>query len=127
MEKRKLKPSRTRRPKERIGISALVAEVSEETGFTKKDVKLVYNTICKVIKNRMWNGQSVILPFLGTIMPFIKPRCRRMALYGGKREPELIDVPPKWKLMFVPMQSTKEEFASKEVTQEQENSIYEDN
>ena len=127
MEKRKLKSVSARRPKKRIGIDAIVAEVSIETGFNKGDVKLVYQTICKVIKNRMWKGESVILPLLGTIMPFIKPRGMRHALYGGKKEPKLIEVPPKWKLLFVPMRSTREEFASKEVTKKQEDSIYEDN
>ena len=127
MEKRKLKSVSARRPKKRIGIDAIVAEVSMETGFNKGDVKLVYQTICKVIKNRMWKGESVILPLLGTIMPFIKPRGMRHALYGGKKEPKLIEVPPKWKLLFVPMRSTREEFASKEVTKKQEDSIYEDN
>ena len=127
MEKRKLKSVSARRPKKRIGIDAIVAEVASETGFNKGDVKLVYQTICKVIKNRMWKGESVILPLLGTIMPFIKPRGMRHALYGGKKEPKLIEVPPKWKLLFVPMRSTREEFASKEVTKKQEDSIYEDN
>ena len=97
MEKRKLKSVSARRPKKRIGIDAIVAEVSIETGFNKGDVKLVYQTICKVIKNRMWKGESVILPLLGTIMPFIKPRGMRHALYGGKKEPKLIEIPPKWK------------------------------
>ena len=127
MEKRKLKSVTARRPKKRIGIDAIVAEVSIETGFNKGDVKLVYQTICKVVKNRMWKGESVILPLLGTMMPFIKPRGMRHALYGGKKEPELIEIPPKWKLLFVPMRSTREEFANKEVTKKQENSIYEDN
>jgi len=127
MKKRKLKATSARRPKERIGIDAIVSEVASETGFNKGDVKLVYQTICKVIKNRMWNGQSVILPLLGTMMPFIKPRGIRHALYGGKKEPKLIEVPPKWKLLFVPMRSTREEFANKGVTKKQEDSIYKDN
>ena len=127
MEKRKLKSVTARRPKKRIGIDAIVAEVSIETGFNKGDVKLVYQTICKVVKNRMWKGESVILPLLGTMMPFIKPRGMRHALYGGKKEPELIEIPPKWKLLFVPMRSTREEFANKGVTKKQEDSIYKEN
>lgn len=125
MTKRKLKPAISRRPKVRIGIDEIVAEVSKETGFSKKDIKEVYNTICKVIRKRMWDGESVIIPLLGTIMPFIKPRCYRHALYGGKRDPELIEVPPKWTIRFVPIRNLKEEFANKEVTKEQEDSIYE--
>lgn len=126
MEKRKLKTALARRPKDRIGLDAIVSEVANETGYTKKDIKVVYKTICKVIKKRMWNGQSVIIPFLGTLMPFLKPRCVRHALYGGQKESRLIEVPPKWTIRFVPMRSTKEEFANKKVTKEQEDSIYVD-
>ena len=123
---RKLKPSSARRPKDRIGIDAIVADVAKETGFTKGDIKTVYRAICKVIKKRMWNGQSVIIPYLGTLMPFIKPRCTRHALYGGQKDPELIEVPPKWTIKFVPIRGVKEEFANKPVSKEQEDSIYVD-
>jgi nucleoid DNA-binding protein len=126
MEKRKLKSAISRRPKDRIGIDTIVKEVSRETGFTQQDIKEVYKVICKVIKKRLWNGQSVIIPFLGTIMPFIKPRCTRHALYGGRKEAELIEVPPKWTVKFVPIRNLKEEFANKTVTKEQEDSIYKD-
>tara|TARA_R110002074_G_scaffold282659_1_gene454248 strand:- start:377 stop:757 length:381 start_codon:yes stop_codon:yes gene_type:complete len=126
MEGRKLKSALARRPKDRIGLDSIVSEVAKETGYTKKDIKIVYKAICKAIKKRMWDGQSVIIPFLGTLMPFIKPRCKRHALYGGKKEPALIEVPPKWTIKFVPIRGTKEEFSNKPVSKEQEDSIYVD-
>ena len=126
MKKRKLKPAVSRRPKVKIGIDAIVADVSKETGFTKQDIKTVYQSICKATKKRLWNGESVLVPYLGTLMPFIKPRCIRHALYGGRREPELIEVPPKWTLRFVPQRGVREEFASKPVSKEEEDAIYED-
>ena len=125
MEKRKLKPAVSRRPKEKNGISDIVNEVSKITGFNKGDVIFVYRTICEVIKAKMWSGQSVIIPRLGTMMPYIRPRCWRNALYGGKKEPKLIEVRPKWAVRFVPMRSVKAEFETKEVTKKQEDDLYE--
>ena len=126
MKKRKLKKAISRRPKDRIGIQDIVREVSEETGFNLGDVKLVYKALCNAIKKRMWNDQSVIIPLLGTMMPFLKPRRKSHALYGGRKDPEIIEVPPKWTIQFVPMRSAKKEFAEKLVTKEQEDFIYED-
>lgn len=126
MKKRKLKPAISRRPKNKASIDSIVDEVSKETGFARRDIKEVYQTLGKVIVRRMWKGQSVILPSLGTIMPFIKPRCIRHALYGGKKESELIEVPPKWVIRFVPMVSLKEKFFTKKVTKAQEDFIYKD-
>ena len=122
--KRKLKPAISRRPKVRIGIDAIVSEVSDETGFTKRDIKEVYNEICKAIRRRMFIGESVIIPLLGTIMPFIKPRTKKVALYGGKKDPKTIEVPPKWTINFVPIRNLKEEIGRVEVTKEQEDNIY---
>ena len=126
MKKRKLKPAISRRPKNKANIDSIVTEVSKRTGYNKGDIKRVYQAICEVIKDRIWNGQSVIVPRLGTMMPYIRPRCWRNALYGGKKEPKLIEVRPKWAVRFVPMRSVKLEFDKKEVTKEQEDNLYED-
>ena len=126
MKKRKLKSAVSRRPKDKIGIDSIVKEVARETGFTQQDIKEVYKAICKEISNKIWDGRSVIIPILGTIMPFIKPRCTRHALYGGRKKAELIDVPPKWTIKFVTNRKIKGEFANKPVTKKQEDSIYED-
>lgn len=126
MKKRKLKSAISRRPKIKIGIDAIVADVSKETGFTKQDIKIVYQAICRVIKKRIWKGESVLIPHLGTLMPFLKPRCVRHALYGGRKEPKLIEVPPKWTLKFVPQRGVKEEIAKIPVSKEQEDAIYVD-
>tara|TARA_R110000822_G_scaffold161_3_gene746 strand:- start:10272 stop:10676 length:405 start_codon:yes stop_codon:yes gene_type:complete len=125
MEKRKLKSASARRPKNKATLVSIAKEVSLETGFNIGDVKIVYRAICKAIKNRMWNDQSVIIPFLGTMMPFLKPTRKALALYGGRKASEVIQVPPKWIIHFVPMRNAKKEFAGKSVSKEQEDFIYE--
>ena len=126
MKKRKLKQPMARRPKDRVGIDAIVNDVHKETGFSKKDIKEVYRAIMKAWIKRMFNGQSIIVPSLGTIMPWLKPRSRKLALYGGRKDPKMISTPPKWSLKLVPMRGVKKYFGTKEVTEEQEDFLYED-
>ena len=121
---RKLKPSTARRTQDKAGINDIVSQVAKETGFTKKDIKEVYRVIMKVWKERMLSGQAVIVPSLGTIMPWLRPLTMRNALYGGVKQFKLIEVLPKWSIKFVPMRGAKIEFEKKEVTKEQEDNIY---
>ena len=123
---RKLKPTISRRPKERIGIDAIVRDVHEETGFSKKDIKEVYRAIMKAWFNRLLKGQSIIVPILGTMMPWLRPPGKKHALFGGRKDPKMIEAPAKWMLKFVASKGTKEKFGSKKVTKEQVDNLYKD-
>ncbi len=127
MKERKLKSTKARRSKDLATIDSIVTEVAEITGYTKADIKIVYTTIVSVIYDKIVKqGQKVCLAGIGTLMPWIIPRQNRLALYGGRKDPERIEAPPRKTIKFIISKTTSAELKNIRVTKDEEDELYED-
>jgi DNA-binding protein HU-beta len=82
----------------------LVDVVAEKTGFTKKDVSIVTDSLFDTIKESLSTGDKVAVSGFGTYM--VKLRKARMARNPQTGEP--IEVPEKNAPVFKPSKALKE-------------------
>ena len=74
----------------------LIDRMSEETGFTKKDTKVLLDSIIESISNLLSEGEKVVLANFGTFE--VKVASARTA--RNPRTGEVIEVPAKNKPTF---------------------------
>ena len=124
--KRKLKPLSERKPKEMIKLDKLARKVSEDTGFTSSDIKLVLRSAIDIVINYLKDGKSVSLPKIGMFFPVIKPPRKVMSMNGGVGIPEAMQMAARWVLRFRPGAFVKKELTNHPVSDEQVENLYED-
>lgn len=126
MKGKKIKSATSRRTKNKASIDSILNEVKKETGYQKKDIRIVYDAILMVWKRRLLKKQSVVISGLGTLIPWITPRMNKLALYGGKKDPKRIVTPPRWTFKFIMQKLVNEELKAIKVTEKEERDLYED-
>lgn len=127
MEKRKLKRPDKRYWTDKVSTSEIIDAIHKETGFTKTDIKIVYDAIFKVWRNFLLNKtKSIPLLGLGTLRPHLRAPKMGNAMFGGVKKPEQVFIPPKWTLKFTIGKTAKKEFDRKRVFPKHIDTLYED-
>lgn len=130
MEKRKLKRYQLRIPKVKVSINEIIDEVSNKTGFSKTDIKIVYRSICMTIKEKILEKKSVTIPHLGIIFPRIRPERRATDMARGKAtegaKPKVITVPARYTLQFNGDRTIKQDLLKLNISKEEIDDIYVD-
>ena len=130
-KKRELRPTHQRRlprgKKYRYTTDELVADISDQTGFQKSDVKKVYQCMLKNMKEQIHQKRGFTLVGIGTIYPFIVPERIAMALNGGgQKDIKKIKVPTRWIIKFRPTKVARKTLDKMSITEEDLKLIYKD-
>lgn len=123
-EKRKLKPIQKRRPKHMVGMQEFIQDISDETGFTTKDVRMVWHTGINILIGYLLEGRSLLLYRIGMIYPIIKPSRMVTSLKGNNGTPEKMEMPARWIVKFRPGEFVKKKMLEKPPTKEEINNLY---
>lgn len=75
-----------------------VENISEKTGFTKKDTGIFYDSFLKDILDTMGNGDKFFMRGVGSFEIYIRKATRRRNPLTG----EIVEVPEKKAIRFIP-------------------------
>jgi len=123
---RKLKPLSERKPDEMIKMNKFARDISERTGFTVKDVTLVWRTGIEIIIDYLKNGKAIALPKIGMLFAVIKPSRKVTNMNGGIGIPKPMLLAARWVVRYRPGIFIKNELTSLKVSKEQVENLYED-
>lgn len=124
MEARKLKYDYQRRTKDVVHFTEFCKEISRETGFLEKDIKLVWKVGLGLIVKYMFINRSILLPKIGLLFPAIKTARQVTNLKGGVGEPTKMIMPARWVMKFKPGNHVSRELLKKKPTEEEINNLY---
>jgi len=122
--KKQLKPLRHRKPKVTTTTLQMLEHISNDTGFTKDDIKLVLRSMISYIRSSMLKGFGVSLPKLGIFYPLIKPSRTVMSMNGGVGAPEKMKMSDRWQMKFKSSEAVDKELASKKCTKKEIDNLY---
>jgi len=123
---RKLKPLSERKPDEMIKMNRFARDISERTGFTVRDITLVWRAGIDIIIEYLKSGRAIALPKIGMLFAAIKPSRKVTNMNGGVGIPKPMLLPARWVVRYQPGIFIKKELTSIEVSEEEIENLYEE-